>query len=718
MGSLNIYQDIFPTLGMYSGLKACHEKNNQPFDINTEIETIQKQINYDINHLNDGLIKRVLNVFIHLISNPDNLELTLNRYSSTTEQIMAKTKRNGLHEFEIDDLKIIFNRQDDNESVLTVKHKDKDKDKDISHHCNVKTEQLQQFIKIMEQKAQLPIYIDKNNLKESIFSVLHNDPQHVDKDQHLPCDKFLKHACKSSNSFEVKLDATHQYQHLNNFMIAFDPVENQLTIRDNNNETETFSFTNLQWENVLQYYKENQQQPNIAESRNLTDNRDKIKNTISTSEIIECASPEIRSSVLNDLYSIANFLPDNNLPPNESWKRFCHTCERFYVAQKSITGDNSERLTRKVSISDAGITMTFKIGDVVINTISTAIPEDESGQRCIEGLNLAGMDLTGIDLSNMVLRNVNFNGSILRNADFTGTICEGVDFTDCDLRYATFIDASLEKIDFRKVRHLLNINFTNANLRNSNFSGKVLTGVNFTGSDLSNAYLAHIDFTKVIFFPSLIIGAVFDYSNLSEKNLSDKDLTNISCMYTNFTNANLTKCKLFNTNFSAAKFDNTNFTGTEGSNILFNHAWLFNTIFIDTIFKNACFFNAKVNNVSLKNAYIYNDNIDKKANDSTEKQANDSTEKQANDSIEKQANDSTEKQTNDSIEKQASDSIEKQANDSTDKQAKNSTDKQAKNSTEQQDSTSFNEARLKKEVNSNFSIPGLTSYQPTYIVDE
>ncbi|EEV7646090.1 TPA: pentapeptide repeat-containing protein [Escherichia coli] len=654
--TFNIYQDILPAFNMYSGLKPCHEKNNQPFDINTEIETIQKQINYDINHLNDGLIKRVLNLFIHLISNPDNLELTLNRYSSTTEQIIGRTKRNSLHEFEVGDLKIIFNLQDDNESVLTVKHKD------ISHGCNVKTEQLQQFIKIMEQKAQLPIYIDKNNLKESIFSVLRNDPQHVDKEQYLPCDKFLTHACKNSNSFEVKLDATHQYQHLNNFMISFDPVENQLTIRDNNNETETISLTNLQWENVLQYYRENHQQPNIAGSRNLTDNRDKIKNTISTSEIIECASPEIRSSVLNDLYSIANFLPDKNLTPNESWKRFCHTCERFYVAQKSITGDNSERLTRKVSISDAGITMTFKIGDVVINTISTAIPEDESGQRCIEGLNLAEMDLTGIDLSKMALRNVNFNGSILRNADFSGTICEGVDFTDCDLRYATFIDASLEKIDFRKVRHFFNINFTNANLRNSNFSGKVLTGVNFTGSDLSNAYLEHIDFTKVIFFPSLIIGAVFDNSNLSEKNLSDKDLTNISCVYTNFTNANLTKCKLFNTNFSAAKFDNTNFTGTKGSNILFNHAWLFNTIFIDTIFKNACFFNAKVNNVSLKKAYIYNDNIDKKANDST--------------------------------------------------------DKQAKNSTEQQDSNSFNQARLKKEVNSSFSIPGLTSYQPTYIVDE
>ncbi|HFS2437957.1 TPA: T3SS effector pentapeptide repeat protein EspX6, partial [Escherichia coli] len=624
---------------------------------------------------------------------------------------------------------IIFNRQDDNESVLTVK--DKDKDKDISHHCNVKTEQLQQFIKIMEQKAQLPIYIDKNNLKESIFSVLHNDPQQVDKDQHLPCEKFLKHACKSSNSFEVKLDATHQYQHLNNFMISFDPVENQLTIRDNNNKTETFSFTNLQWENLLQYYKENHQQPNIAGSRNLTDNIDKIKNTISTSEIIECASPEIRSSVLNDLYSIANFLPDNNLTPNESWKRFCETCERFYVAQKSITGDKSERLTRKLSISDAGITMTFKIGDVVINTISTAIPEDATGQRCIEGLNLAEMDLTDIDLSKMALRNVNFNGSILRNAKFSGTICEGVDFTDCDLRNAEFENASLENNDFRKVRHLTYVNFKNANLRNSNFNGKVLTGVTFTGSDLSNAYLEHIDFTTVILYetskipgipgtpgtpqipgtPKVILtGAILNYSDLSGKDLSEYNLTGILCMYTNFSNANLTNCKISNANFSNAKFYNTNCTGANCSNILFDYAWFDNTIFIKTLFKNTCFYNVRAKNVYLEGAYLNNDNIVNQANNSTEKQSIDSTDKQANDSTVQQSIDSTVQQANDSTDKQANDNIDKQVNDST--------DKQAKNSTEQQDSNSFNQARLKKEVNRRFSIPGLTSYQPTYIVEE
>ncbi|EER7184415.1 T3SS effector pentapeptide repeat protein EspX6, partial [Escherichia coli] len=556
----------------------------------------------------------------------------------------------------------------------------------------------------------------------------HNDPQQVDKDQHLPCEKFLKHACKSSNSFEVKLDATHQYQHLNNFMISFDPVENQLTIRDNNNKTETFSFTNLQWENLLQYYKENHQQPNIAGSRNLTDNIDKIKNTISTSEIIECASPEIRSSVLNDLYSIANFLPDNNLTPNESWKRFCETCERFYVAQKSITGDKSERLTRKLSISDAGITMTFKIGDVVINTISTAIPEDATGQRCIEGLNLAEMDLTDIDLSKMALRNVNFNGSILRNAKFSGTICEGVDFTDCDLRNAEFENASLENNDFRKVRHLTYVNFKNANLRNSNFNGKVLTGVTFTGSDLSNAYLEHIDFTTVILYetskipgipgtpqipgtPKVILtGAILNYSDLSGKDLSEYNLTGILCMYTNFSNANLTNCKISNANFSNAKFYNTNCTGANCSNILFDYAWFDNTIFIKTLFKNTCFYNVRAKNVYLEGAYLNNDNIVNQANNSTEKQSIDSTDKQANDSTVQQSIDSTVQQANDSTDKQANDNIDKQVNDST--------DKQAKNSTEQQDSNSFNQARLKKEVNRRFSIPGLTSYQPTYIVEE
>ncbi|EQV01684.1 hypothetical protein G872_04334 [Escherichia coli HVH 221 (4-3136817)] len=84
MGSLNIYQDILPTLNMYSGLKPCYNKNNQSSDdINSEIETIQKQINYDINHLNDGLIKgndsNLLIVFYVQIM-PDDFVMQLHRF--------------------------------------------------------------------------------------------------------------------------------------------------------------------------------------------------------------------------------------------------------------------------------------------------------------------------------------------------------------------------------------------------------------------------------------------------------------------------------------------------------------------------------------------------------------------------------------------------------------------------------------------------------------
>lgn len=44
MGSLNIYQDIFPTLGMYSGLKACHEKNNLPLILTRKLKPYKNKL--------------------------------------------------------------------------------------------------------------------------------------------------------------------------------------------------------------------------------------------------------------------------------------------------------------------------------------------------------------------------------------------------------------------------------------------------------------------------------------------------------------------------------------------------------------------------------------------------------------------------------------------------------------------------------------------------
>lgn len=44
MGSLNIYKDIFPTLGMYSGLKACHEKNNLPLILTRKLKPYKNKL--------------------------------------------------------------------------------------------------------------------------------------------------------------------------------------------------------------------------------------------------------------------------------------------------------------------------------------------------------------------------------------------------------------------------------------------------------------------------------------------------------------------------------------------------------------------------------------------------------------------------------------------------------------------------------------------------
>lgn len=45
MGSLNIYQDILPTLNMYSGLKPCYNKNNQSSDdINSKLKPYKNKL--------------------------------------------------------------------------------------------------------------------------------------------------------------------------------------------------------------------------------------------------------------------------------------------------------------------------------------------------------------------------------------------------------------------------------------------------------------------------------------------------------------------------------------------------------------------------------------------------------------------------------------------------------------------------------------------------
>lgn len=91
------------------------------------------------------------------------------------------------------------------------------------------------------------------NFKESVINISRSEAQELPEEQHLPFDKFLTYAYKETNSFNVVLDANQQYRHLDNFMIYYDPIDKQLTIRDNKNTVDMIPLTNLQWENLLKY---------------------------------------------------------------------------------------------------------------------------------------------------------------------------------------------------------------------------------------------------------------------------------------------------------------------------------------------------------------------------------------------------------------------------------------------------------------------------------
>lgn len=74
----SIIIDKYNTHSNYNA--TTHEVFNS--DTHIGVESLLKQISYDIKHQNDNFIKRALVLIMHFILNPDDLELTLDRYSS------------------------------------------------------------------------------------------------------------------------------------------------------------------------------------------------------------------------------------------------------------------------------------------------------------------------------------------------------------------------------------------------------------------------------------------------------------------------------------------------------------------------------------------------------------------------------------------------------------------------------------------------------------
>ncbi len=144
----------------------------------------------------------------------------------------------------------------------------------------------------------------------------------------------------------------------------------------------------------------------------------------------------------------------------------------------------------------------------------------------------------------------------------TSEIISRADFSSCRMEQAEYEGVEFVQCTFPPVvtTHFIDCVFNNCNFSNSRFNGNMLqnvvfkdcklTGTNFTGAR---------DFGLELHF----IQCILDYSSFDRKKLGQGTITGCRAQGANFTQADLSKCRLADNDFLDAVFDGTNLSGTD-----------------------------------------------------------------------------------------------------------------------------------------------------------
>ena len=129
---------------------------------------------------------------------------------------------------------------------------------------------------------------------------------------------------------------------------------------------------------------------------------------------------------------------------------------------------------------------------------------------------LAGVDLSGLDLRGLHLAHADLAGADLRGCDLSDANLFQADLTCADLTdamlrgvfadEACFIDAKLERVDFRRSERDL-------------FHGTHLAGANFEGADLTDAWLTGAHLWGASFRRAVLLGTDFTAARMNEYTL-------------------------------------------------------------------------------------------------------------------------------------------------------------------------------------------------------
>jgi uncharacterized protein YjbI with pentapeptide repeats len=237
-----------------------------------------------------------------------------------------------------------------------------------------------------------------------------------------------------------------------------------------------------------------------------------------------------------------------------------------------------------------------------------------------------GIDLTQAYLINADLRWSGFTNCTLTNAEFTNANLTGASFSNCDLTDANFTGATITGIYISYVTgftpqqlygtvdyqaknlsgiHLSNVNLTGGNfagqnLRNANLSSDTLTNVDFTNADLLDASLYRCSLSGTNFTGATITGISFSGATgftaeqlYPTASYQSHDLSRISLMDFDMTNANFV-----GQNLSNVSFNNSTFTNADFSNANLTDASMLGVTLTNAIFTGATINGARLDHAS------------------------------------------------------------------------------------------------------------------------
>ncbi len=111
-----------------------------------------------------------------------------------------------------------------------------------------------------------------------------------------------------------------------------------------------------------------------------------------------------------------------------------------------------------------------------------------------------------------------------QRCNMDGLDLSGTDLSDARLRDTSFIRATLEGVQFRKVS-AFHAKFINAQLRGTNFDGARLEEADFTKADLEGASFAGADLRRAKLFRSSLKSAKLSGARLDDADLTRADLS-------------------------------------------------------------------------------------------------------------------------------------------------------------------------------------------------